>query len=157
MGAWLSGRASPSHGGGQWFESTSAHQPTLAELPRRELRLAGILLVAAILYVNIRMVLAYVGDLRRRPEERLIMRGSRTRHWFVARGISARLHDSADLLVVAVLGILAVVWWFMPRRDFDAERRLFAGEKRCLLCKQPLTHARLYRAVMKGAEEDARD
>jgi hypothetical protein len=27
LGAWLSGRASPSHGGGQWFESTSAHQP----------------------------------------------------------------------------------------------------------------------------------
>ena len=26
LGAWLSGRASPSHGGGQWFESTSAHQ-----------------------------------------------------------------------------------------------------------------------------------
>ncbi len=25
MGAWLSGRAPPSHGGGQWFESTSAH------------------------------------------------------------------------------------------------------------------------------------
>ena len=30
LGAWLSGRASPSHGGGQWFESTSAHQPSLA-------------------------------------------------------------------------------------------------------------------------------
>ncbi len=23
--AWLSGRAPPSHGGGRWFESTSAH------------------------------------------------------------------------------------------------------------------------------------
>ncbi len=27
-GAWLSGRASPSHGGGQWFESISAHHQT---------------------------------------------------------------------------------------------------------------------------------
>jgi hypothetical protein len=35
LGAWLSGRASPSHGGGQWFESTSAHQPSLACIHRR--------------------------------------------------------------------------------------------------------------------------
>ena len=35
LGAWLSGRAPPSHGGGQWFESTSAHQPTLACIPAR--------------------------------------------------------------------------------------------------------------------------
>ena len=34
VGAWLSGRASPSHGGGQWFESTSAHYPNaLASFP----------------------------------------------------------------------------------------------------------------------------
>jgi hypothetical protein len=33
LGAWLSGRASPSHGGGQWFESTSAHQPALPTSP----------------------------------------------------------------------------------------------------------------------------
>ena len=26
LGAWLSGRASPSHGGGRWFDSSSAHQ-----------------------------------------------------------------------------------------------------------------------------------
>jgi hypothetical protein len=32
LGAWLSGRASPSHGGGQWFESTSAHQFQVPEL-----------------------------------------------------------------------------------------------------------------------------
>ena len=27
LGAWLSGRASPSHGGGHWFESSTAHHP----------------------------------------------------------------------------------------------------------------------------------
>ena len=57
LGAWLSGRASPSHGGGRWFDSSSAHQPSLANAgegcpPKRfarrwtptpgcELRLAG--------------------------------------------------------------------------------------------------------------------
>ena len=34
LGAWLSGRASPSHGGGQWFESTSAHQLLTNRLQR---------------------------------------------------------------------------------------------------------------------------
>ena len=34
-GAWLSGRAPPSHGGGQWFESTSAHHSTRRQAPAR--------------------------------------------------------------------------------------------------------------------------
>ena len=40
LGAWLSGRAPPSHGGGQWFESTSAHQFHNTNPPLSEYRKA---------------------------------------------------------------------------------------------------------------------